>query len=99
MTGGCGDGRIVAFNSSSWNLIEGDRIPHSRGNVYTRDRLTGTLERHTFAYDGDNPNNGSGWAAVARNGRWVAFKSWASNLVTNDNNFVADIYIHNLVQR
>jgi Tol biopolymer transport system component len=89
-----GDGRFVSFGSASWNLIEGETIRNSRGNIYTRDRLTGAIERDSATYDGSPPDGSSIRPMLNRDGRWVVFKSYASNLVSNDNNGVADIFIH-----
>ncbi len=74
------DGRFVAFGSDAVNLVPG-LDPRHLGNVFVRDRLTGTTELVSLSSTGVHANNGSGLPAISPNGRFVAFISFASNLV------------------
>ena len=82
--GGCGyvaispDGRFVAFGSLAANLVSGDT--NGTGDVFLRDRTTGTTERVSVTTGGAQGNNFSGSPAVSADGRYVAFESRASNL-------------------
>jgi len=78
------DGRYAAFDSSATNLVSDDT--NGQSDVFLHDRLTGTTERVSVDSDGNEVN---GWAdveAISPDGRYVAFTSPASNLVTNDTN-------------
>ena len=86
-----GDGRYVAFASSSNNLVPGDL--NSRADVFVRDRQSGTTERVSVASDGTEANESSQWLAISRDGRYVAFYSRASNFVPGDTNALPDIFL------
>jgi Tol biopolymer transport system component len=62
------------------------------------DRLTGQTTRVSVASDGTQGNDAS-WAcpSISADGRYVAFSSWASNLVPGDTNGVRDIFVHDRV--
>jgi len=85
------DGRFVAFYSGASNLVPGDTngVP----DIFVRDRLTGTTERVSVSSAGEQGNGWSGGASISADGRFVAFYSWASNLVPGDTNGVPDIFI------
>jgi Tol biopolymer transport system component len=85
-----GDGRFVAFGSIATNLVTGD----SNGNsdVFVRDRQAGTTTRVSLGSAGTQGNGGS-FAPAIGDGRFVAFQSQASNLVTGDANGFADVFV------
>lgn len=98
-SGGCGnspnisaDGRYVAFFSSATNLVPNDT--NAAGDVFVRDRQTGSTEIASVDSAGTRANAGSGYPSISANGRYVVFPSAASNLVANDTNGVQDIFIH-----
>ena len=85
------DGRFVSFESEADNLVGGDT--NGSGDVFVRDRQSGTTERASVASDG---TEGDGWsycASLSGDGRYVAFESEASNLVAGDTNGVADVFV------
>ncbi|MCS7470455.1 S8 family serine peptidase [Stieleria sp. ICT_E10.1] len=87
-----GDGRFVAFGSESSNLVPGDTNGVGDGFVY--DRFEGTIERVSL---GGDASEGNGWSyppSISWDGRYVAFSSWASNLVPGDTNSWGDIFVH-----
>jgi Tol biopolymer transport system component len=86
------DGRYVAFRSLANNLISGDT--NGFPNVFVHDRQTGLTNRVSVASDGSQANGGSGPPSISANGRYVAFASWASNLVSGDTNNFIDIFVH-----
>ena len=90
------DGRLVAFASQATNLVPGDTNgPSSLGSdVFVHDRLTGTTERVSVDSSGAQGNGWSGGVSLSADGRVVAFTSVASNLVPNDTNEVADVFVH-----
>src|SRR5687768_149203 len=55
---------------------------------------TGTTTRVSVDSAGAQGKNASYRPAISADGRFVAFLSYASNLVTNDTNDVGDIFVH-----
>ena len=87
------DGRYVAFVSGATNLIPDDT--NNAEDVFVKDRQTGATTRVSVASQtGEQANNGSGAAAISGDGRYVAFYSDASNLVSGDTNGIGDIFVH-----
>jgi hypothetical protein len=91
------DGRLVAFGSLAGNLVPGDT--NGLADVFVRDRLRGTTERVSVSSASEQANGGSGWPSVSisSDGRFVAFWSYADNLVTGDTNYCADLFVRDLV--
>ncbi|GMV36687.1 MAG: hypothetical protein AMXMBFR61_11950 [Fimbriimonadales bacterium] len=85
------DGRYVAFDSAATNLVTGDT--NDRHDVYVRDRLTGTTERISVRSDGWQANRGSMRPSISADGRFVAFHSYATNLVSDDTNSAVDVFV------
>ncbi len=86
------DGRYVAFESAASNLVSGDT--NGQRDIFMHDRQTGQTTRVSIASDGTQANNNSFASALSTNGRYVAFESLASNLVSGDTNSVRDIFVH-----
>jgi Tol biopolymer transport system component len=89
------DGRYVAFESDANNLVSGDTNGYR--DVFLRDLLTGQTVRVSVASDGTEGNNESSQASISPNGRYVAYESNASNLVSGDTNGVTDIFVYDRV--
>ncbi len=87
-----GDGRYVAFTSEASNLVVGDT--NGVSDVFVRDRDTGMTTRISVASDGTQANSRSFTPAISGDGRYIAFASYASNLVPDDTNGVADIFVY-----
>jgi hypothetical protein len=87
------DGRYVAFRSSASNLVPGDT--NGVNDIFVYDRQTDSIARVSVAADGEQGNNGSTSMVIAlsADGRYVAFASGASNLVTGDTNGVSDVFV------
>lgn len=86
------DGRYVAFISAADNLVPNDG--NEVRDVFVFDRLTKEVERVSVNSAGLESNGDSLNPAISADGRYVAFESMASNLVPNDGNGVADIFVH-----
>jgi len=86
------DGRYVAFDCHARNLVPGDT--NSRSDVFVHDRVTGQTERMSVASDSTQGNSDSWVPSISADGRYVAFGSGASNLVSGDTNGKADIFVH-----
>jgi archaellum component FlaF (FlaF/FlaG flagellin family) len=85
------DGRYVAFQSMASNLVPGDTNAHT--DIFVRDRARETTRRVRVSGVGAQADNGSGTAAISADGRYVAFTSYASNLVTGDTNRHYDVFV------
>jgi Tol biopolymer transport system component len=86
------DGRFVTFDSVASNLVAGDT--NDARDVFVRDRLLGTTERISVSTGGMQAGPESQWPTITPDGRFVAFWSSASNLVTGDTNGVEDVFLH-----
>lgn len=90
-----GDGRFVAFPSMASNLVPGDT--NRVVDIFVHDRQTGATTRVSIGLSGANPGAVSSAPAVSSDGRYVAFRSEAANLVTGDTNGAADIFVFDRV--
>ncbi|MCA9390367.1 PD40 domain-containing protein [candidate division WWE3 bacterium] len=91
-------GRYIAFESEATNLIDDDS--NSYRDIFVRDTYLNVTQRVSVSTAGvegdhisgdttDNPNS-----RISANGQYVAFKSRASNLVTDDENGIVDVFVH-----
>lgn len=87
------DGRFVAFLSFANNFVPGDT--NDTSDVFVRDRRTGTTERVNVGPNGiqGNEYGFSESPSISADGRFVAFVSWASNLVPRDTNEDPDVFV------
>lgn len=74
------DGRFVAFASYATNVVQDD----AGAGVFVRDRLLGATERVNLAHDGSPVTFSSGTPAINADGRYVAFRSRASDVASED---------------
>jgi Tol biopolymer transport system component len=86
------DGRYVAFISLASDLVPSDT--NGAGDIFVHDRQTGETARISVASDGTQGSAGSVEPSISADGRYVAFASEASTLVTNDNNGTWDVFVH-----
>ena len=86
------DGRYVAFISDADNLVSGDT--NNQWDVFVHDRQTGENHRISVSTNGTQSNGHSGGPAISADGRYVAFASQASNLVSGDTNGTWDVFVH-----
>jgi Tol biopolymer transport system component len=86
------DGRYVAFNSDAITLVLGDT--NGVLDVFVHDRVTGATERVSVDSAGAQGNGGSYAPSISAHGRYVAFLSTASNLVSGDTNNNDDVFVH-----
>src|SRR5260221_594179 len=88
------DGRYVAFHSSASNLVVGDTNGFT--DVFVHDRQSGTTERVSIDSGGTQGNWESGLPSISADGHFVAFWSYATNLVAGDTNGVPDDFVRDL---
>ena len=86
------EGRFVSFVSSSSNLVPDDT--NGVEDIFVRDLVAGVTERVSFTSTGQQANSSNTLASISADGRWVAFQSFANNLVPGDTNDVFDVFIH-----
>ncbi len=86
------DGRFVAFDSFATNLVTGDT--NGWEDIFVHDRLTGTTTRMNVDSTGSQANAPSQGPAISGDGRFVAFYTYASNLVAGDTNGGYDVFVH-----
>lgn len=86
------DGRYVAFDSRASNLVAGDT--NNTMDIFVYDQQTGQTSRVSVASDGTEGNANSRVASISADGRYIAFASRASNLVSDDMNSTLDVFVH-----
>lgn len=86
-------GRYVSFNSSAWNLVPNDN--NFKSDIFVHDRQTKETRRVSVSSSGSEGNYScDSDSAISPDGKFVAFCSYADNLVPNDTNNAGDVFIH-----
>ena len=86
------DGRYVAFDSRAYNLVTGDT--NSAWDIFVHDRQTQQTSRISVASDCTQGNGESVAPSISADGRYVAFSSYADNLVPGDTNGIFDAFVY-----
>jgi Tol biopolymer transport system component len=91
-------GRFVAFQSNSDNIV----VPDQNGfthDIFLKDLVTGATTLVSQATDGTQGNRDSWFPTISADGRYVAFHSWANNLVPGDTNIhpYYDVFVRDTV--
>ena len=86
-----GDGRYVAFQSHS-SLVPEDTTWYT--DIYVYDLQAEQLSRVSVTPEGVSANGWNDDPWISANGRHVAFISTATNLIADDTNGYADIYVY-----
>ena len=89
------DGRYVAFVSQSTNLVAGDADTFQ--DVYVKDLQTGAITLASVGSSGVKSNSSSYQPSISGDGRYVAFRSGATNLDPGDTDSFDDIFVRDLV--
>ncbi|MFC9326053.1 hypothetical protein [Kitasatospora sp. NPDC057015] len=85
------DGRFAVFSSEADNLVPGDTNGYY--DVFVRDVRTGRTERVSTGTGGVQGNLASVGGSASADGRYVAFTSYADNLVAGDANGTSDVFV------
>ncbi|TAJ16193.1 MAG: hypothetical protein EPO68_11480, partial [Planctomycetota bacterium] len=88
------DGRYVAFETTSTNLVAGDT--NGVVDILVKDLANGSLARASLGNSGTEPNADCAEPVLSADGRLVVFQSAAGNLVPNDANQALDIFVRDL---
>lgn len=67
--------------------------------LYLFDRRTSSLEPISVSNTGELANAHSDSAAASSDGEWIAFSSFANNIVPNDTDNFADVFLYNRTTR
>lgn len=86
-----GDGRYVAFVSEAADLVPSDT--NGVADVFVRDLVNGTTTRVSLSSAGAQADGASTAPSISYSGQWVAYASTATNLVSDDTNAVADVFV------
>jgi hypothetical protein len=86
------DGQFVAFRSDASNLVAGDT--NLVTDIFVHDRVAGTTVRVSVDSGGAEGNDASNQPSISSSGQFIAFYSYATNLVANDANGVSDVFVH-----
>jgi hypothetical protein len=86
------DGRWVAFESFATNFVTPDN--NSAYDIFVFDRETDTIERVSESNSGTVGNSSSYRPSISADGRYVAFESYATNLVPGDTNADTDVFVY-----
>lgn len=89
------DSTIVAFQSSANNLVSNDT--NNVDDIFVRNVVYATTVRASISSDGLEANAASNSPSISADGRYVAFTSTASNLVTGDTNEKSDVFVRDLL--
>ena len=89
------DGRWVAFWSWGTNLVDDDTNLYD--DVFLRDTVNGVTTRISVAPNGDDGNFVSKDPSISADGRHVAYRSWATNIVAGDTDPYLDAYVHDVL--
>jgi Tol biopolymer transport system component len=73
-------------------MVDGDS--NGRDDVFVYDQVGGATARVSVDSTGAQANGPSSEPSIAGDGRYVAFGSSASNLVSGDTNGAADVFVH-----
>lgn len=92
------DGRFVAFTTSA-NNIDSTVTSNGKWQIYVRDLKTGINSAVSITNAGLVGDENSLAPSISADGRYVAFKSAATNLVAGDANLYWDIYVHDRLNR
>lgn len=88
------DGRYLVFESSATNLVQGLR---GGTMVFRYDRLSKEILPASVRNDGSIPLQESEGGRISADGRFVAFASFADDLVPGDGNTRKDVFVRDLV--
>ena len=93
-----GDGRWLAFASTAplddGPPPTGSNLEKRGRQIYLRDTIGGKTTRITRAANGGLPNGSSWLPSLSADGRRLAFVSDASNLLDDDHNRAADVFLY-----
>lgn len=85
------NGEWIAFSSMASNVVDADT--NGTWDIFLYQLSTGEKRLVSTAWDGSPGNGESTTPAISADGRYIAFTSWASNLVISDTNATGDVFL------
>lgn len=85
------DGRYISFYSMASNQVPNDT--NGKQDAFLYDRQAGSMIRANQVNGSAQPNDHSGAVIISGNGDYLLFNSSASNIVSNDTNGKADVFL------
>jgi WD40-like Beta Propeller Repeat len=85
------NGGFIAFRSAASNLVSGDT--NGKDDIFRHNLVSGTTELVSIASDGTQANNNNYDPVISPDGRFVVWRSNASNLVPGDTNGFHDVFL------
>jgi hypothetical protein len=85
------NGRYVVFAANGADVVAGDT--NGSEDIFVRDTQAGTTTRVSLGAGGVQANGASSAPSISNDGRYVAFQSDATNLVSGDTNGEGDIFV------
>ncbi|WP_433728197.1 hypothetical protein ACQP2Y_14325 [Actinoplanes sp. CA-051413] len=86
------NGRYVAFTSAASDLVRRDT--NGAWDVFVRDVRTGVISRVSLSETGAQLDGASYQPAISGDGRYIAFLSFATNVIAGDPNPTGNIFLH-----
>lgn len=86
------NGRYISFASRATNLVPDDT--NKTQDIFIHDQETGQTTRVNISTDGVQANGYSHNPSVSADGRYIAFSSYATNLVPDDTNGASDVFVY-----
>jgi Tol biopolymer transport system component len=85
------NGRFALFESEAENLVPNDT--NSASDIFVRDVISGITELVSVSVHGTSGNGFSRSGVMTPDGRYIAFVSAATNLVSGDTNRIVDVFV------
>jgi len=90
------DGQFLLFTSTANNLVTNDDLANF-SDIFLHDLAASSNRLISISTNGVGGGNGdSSGACLSSNAQIIAFQSLASNLASNDNNGVVDVFVRDL---
>ncbi len=89
-----GNGRFVAFASDADDLVPEDT--NAKQDIFLRDRTSKETRRISVDSQQHESNGSSQVPSISRDGNFVTFSSYASNLIPEDTNARSDVFVRDL---
>jgi hypothetical protein len=89
------DGQFICFSGWSASIVPDDT--NGQTDIFLYDVTTQLISRVNVASDGTQANGYSSLCSLSADGRYVAFQSDGTTLVSNDTNVSTDIFVHDAV--
>ena len=90
-------GRWVAFRSEASNLVANDT--NQSPDVFVYDTHSEMTTRVSVDSDGNQASLGAELGVISGDGRYIAFHSFSDDLIDNDTNNAADVFVHDWSDR